>query len=79
VTSTHRWGEKSSPSRHKSEQSCIRRGIVKASRHEFEGGRDLHWKEYWRDLDRVDKDGKAPPCDARLETRGQHDQQKIGQ
>jgi hypothetical protein len=43
---------------------------VKASRHEFEGGRDLHWKEYWRNLDRIDKDGKAPPCDARLESGG---------
>jgi hypothetical protein len=67
VTSTrHRWGGKKSPSRFKSEQRCIRCGMVRASRHEFEGGRELHWKEFWRDLERVDKAGETPPCDARL-------------
>jgi hypothetical protein len=80
MTSTrHRWGEKTPVSRHKSEQQCIRCGTVMARRNEFEGGRELHWKEFWRDLERLDSDGKTPPCDARLEKRGQHDQQQISQ
>jgi hypothetical protein len=69
MTSTrHRWGEKTSVSPHKSETQCSRCGVVRASRHEFEGRRELHWKEYWRDLERVDDgSGATPPCDARLE------------
>jgi hypothetical protein len=70
MTSTrHRWGEKVIvvPFR-KSERECIRCGVVRASRHEFENGRELHWKEFWRDLERVDKAGETPLCDARLLT-----------
>jgi uncharacterized Fe-S cluster-containing radical SAM superfamily enzyme len=67
VTSTrHRWGEKAVVSRHKSETQCRRCEMVRVSRHEFEGV-ELHWKEFWRDLERVDENGETPPCDARLE------------
>jgi len=68
MTSTrHRWGKKVPVSRHKSEKQCARCGTVLVSRHEFEGPRKLHWKEFWRDLERIDVDGRTPPCDARLE------------
>jgi hypothetical protein len=63
----HRWGEKKAISPHKSEQQCERCDVVRASRHEFEGGRELHWKEFWRDLERLDEAGETPPCDARRE------------
>ena len=74
----HKWGD---PARlqHKTERECSRCEIVKVTRHEWERGRDLYWTEFWRDLERVDENGETPPCDARLETRGQHDQQKVSQ
>jgi hypothetical protein len=68
MSTRHRWGEKAVVvPHHKSEQECVRCGMVRASRHEFEGGRELHWKEFWRDLERIDKAGETPPCDARSE------------
>jgi hypothetical protein len=71
VTSTrHRWGDKAIISPHKSEQECKRCGMVRASHHEYEGGRELHWKEFWRDLERVNERGETPPCDAALEKEG---------
>jgi hypothetical protein len=66
MTSTrHRWG---TPGRlqHKFERQCSRCALVKVTRHEWENGRDLYWTEFWRDLDRVDKAGETPVCDARL-------------
>ncbi|MGY3527712.1 hypothetical protein ACVISU_000480 [Bradyrhizobium sp. USDA 4452] len=65
VLSRHRWGEKVRFPL-KTEQSCLRCDIVKVGRHEFEGGRDQYWTEYWRDEERIRCDA-TPPCDARLE------------
>ncbi len=46
----HRWGDKVYfPLANKTERECRSCGIVKVSRHEHEGGRDLHWTEFWRD------------------------------
>ena len=67
MTSTrHRWGEKVRFPPHKSEQQCIRCETVKVTRHESEGGREVHWVEFWRDEERI-KCEATPPCDARLE------------
>jgi hypothetical protein len=41
--------------------------MVKVTRHEHEGGREVYWTEFWRDLDQV-KSGATPLCDARLES-----------
>ena len=69
MSARHRWGEKVRFGNYKSEQQCVRCELVKVSRHENEGSRPLHWKEYWRDGDRMDVgDGVMPPCDARLES-----------
>jgi len=66
MTSTrHRWGDKARLP-HKTERQCDRCEMVETTRHEHEGGRDLYWTEYWRDLELVGR-GKRPPCDARLE------------
>ena len=62
----HRWGEKAHFA-HKTEQQCARCETVKVTRHEWQAGREVYWTEYWCDLDRIDQDGKTPPCDARLE------------
>lgn len=68
MTSTrHKWAAKIEVSPHKSERQCIRCEMVKVSRHESEGGREIHWQEFWRDLDQVDCSDGTPPCDARLE------------
>lgn len=63
----HSWSE---PVRfeHKSERECRRCGLVKVSRHEADGPRDLHWIEWWRDCEKVEL-AATPPCDARLEVR----------
>jgi hypothetical protein len=61
----HRWGDKVHFA-HKSEQQCTRCETVKVTRHESEGGRDVYWTEFWRDLEKIEADG-TPPCDARLE------------
>lgn len=53
---------------HKTEQQCNRCALIKVTRHEYEGGRDLYWTEFWRDMEKVEHDcGKTPPCEARLE------------
>lgn len=62
----HRWGEKVRFGNYKSEQQCIRCELVKVSRHESEGGRAVHWKEYWRHEDLISRDD-LPICDARCE------------
>lgn len=64
--SRHRWGEKvdfwpaqASPA-HKSERECLNGcGVVKTVWHQTEGGRDKHWTEFWRGLDRIE--GTATP------------------
>lgn len=63
--SRHRWADKVVISPNKSERECLNGcGIVKVSRHEFEGGKDIYWTEFWRDLERVDVDGRTPVCEA---------------
>jgi hypothetical protein len=66
VSTRHRWGEKVRFGNYKSEQQCIRCELVKVSRHESEGARDVHWKEYWRDEDLISRD-QMPICDFRCE------------
>lgn len=66
----HRWGEPARfPLAHKTERTCTACGLVKVTRHESEGGRDLHWTEFWRDGVRIvagfDSGGlvpATPPC-----------------
>lgn len=66
-TSTrHRWGERIACGPYKSERECSRCGMVRASMHQNQGARDEHWKEFWRDGERIHHDA-TPPCDARLE------------
>jgi hypothetical protein len=59
----HRWpkdGNVISP--HKTERECQNGcGVVKVTRHEADGPRDVHWVEFWRDLDRIEGEG-TPPC-----------------
>jgi hypothetical protein len=65
TSSRHSWGE---PVRfsHKTERECRRCGMVKVTRHEADGPRDVHWIEWWRDEDQIASD-RTPPCDARCE------------
>lgn len=60
----HRWpkhGTIISPN--KTERECLNGcGTVKVTRHESEGGRDRHWQEYWRGLDRFEGEG-TPVCE----------------
>jgi hypothetical protein len=62
----HRWGE-TVRFHHKTEQPCARCEMVKVGRHEWQAGREIYWTEYWRNLERIDAQGKTPTCDARLE------------
>ena len=57
----HRWGVKAR-FEHKTEQECGRCGIVKVSRNEWQAGRNLYWTEYWRNLERIDTNSRAPRC-----------------
>lgn len=58
----HRWSEKTVICANKSERECQNGcGIVKVTRHEFEGGREVHWQEFWRGLDRIEGEG-TPAC-----------------
>jgi hypothetical protein len=60
--SRHRWGDKVVISPNKTERECLNGcGIVKVTRHEFEGARDRHWPEFWRGLDRIECVG-TPVC-----------------
>ena len=59
MSARHSWGL---PQRftHKTERACLNGcGIVKVTRHEG----DAHWVEFWRDLERIDVDGKTPACE----------------
>ena len=61
--SRHRWGDKVAISPNKTERECLNRcGIVKVTRHESEGGREVHWTEFWRGLDRIQGEG-TPVCE----------------
>ena len=62
----HRWGKPVRFGTYKAERECARCGVVKVSRHEFEGGREVHWQEFWRDEERIHH-AATPPCDARIE------------
>lgn len=58
----HHWADKVVVSANKSERECLICGVVKASRREFEGGRNIYWTEFWRGLDRIECEG-TPPCE----------------
>lgn len=58
----HSWGE---PARfaHKTERECLHGcGVIKVTRHESEGGTDLHWVEFWRDQELISCKG-TPVCE----------------
>lgn len=57
----HRWGDKQAFP-HKSERQCLDCPVVKVVRHEFYGGRDWYWTEFWRDLDQIEGKG-TPTCE----------------
>lgn len=61
----HQWG---APERyeHKTERICLKCGMIKVTRHEAEGPRDLHWQEFWRGLDQIACEG-TPPCEVQAE------------
>jgi hypothetical protein len=58
----HRWGDKVVVNTNKTERDCANCGLVKVTRHETEGGRDLHWTEFWRGLDRIECSA-TPVCE----------------
>jgi hypothetical protein len=65
----HRWSKHPVRFEYKTERACDRGcGLVKVTRHEWQGGREKSWTEYWRDLDRVD-DGKSVPVCEPVEQR----------
>lgn len=57
----HEWGE---PARfhHKTERECRRCGLLKVTRHEADGPRDVHFQEFWRGLEQIRTTG-TPPCE----------------
>lgn len=58
----HQWGDRTVVSINKTERECRNGcGIVKVTRHEHDGRRDLHWIE-WRGLDRIAGDA-TPKCE----------------
>lgn len=61
----HRWGIRIEyPLAHKTERECTNGcGITMVTRHENDGGRDVHWEEFWRGGEQVHGDGR-PICDA---------------
>lgn len=65
VSNRHSWGERV-PFQNKTERECRRCGMVKVTRHEADGPRDLRWVEWWRDCEQIRFDA-TPPCDARNE------------
>lgn len=52
MISRHEWGQ---PERfaHKTERQCLKCGLLKVTRHEAEGPRDVHWTEWWQGLDEI--------------------------
>lgn len=66
----HRWPKQPTIiSPNKSERECLNGcGIVKVTRHEFEGGREVHWVEFYRGLDRVGHRWQGTPvCEPVME------------
>lgn len=61
----HSWSDKVVISPNKSERVCLHCGMVKATRHEVEGGHARHWQEFYRGLDRIECDG-TPVCQPEL-------------
>lgn len=60
----HRWSDRRVVNANKTERDCLNScGIVKVSRHETDGPRDVHWVEFWRGLDRIDEDSVTPVCE----------------
>lgn len=60
----HRWSEPKRFPPHKTERECLNGcGIVKVTRHESEGPRDVHWQEFWRGGDKLPA-GPTPACEA---------------
>lgn len=57
----HRWSERTVISPNKSERQCLRCGMVKASIHQWDGPKELHWPEFYRGLDKIECAG-TPPC-----------------
>lgn len=59
----HKWGDKVQfPLAHKTERTCKNGcGITKVSRHETEGGHDVHWTEFWCGKEQIHCEG-TPPC-----------------
>lgn len=60
-TQRHQWADKV-VFPNKSERECLFCGLVKVSRREFEGGRDVYWTEFWRGHDRIECAG-TPACE----------------
>lgn len=61
----HRWPKDGTViSAHKTERECLNGcGIIKVTRHEAQGSRDVHWVEFWRDMERIEGKG-TPVCEA---------------
>lgn len=60
----HSWPKEGTTFPNKTERECLNGcGIVKVTRHESEGGRDVYWTEFWRGLDRIECEG-TPACEA---------------
>ncbi len=66
----HRWGEKVRFD-HKTEQQCIHCETVKVGRHEWQASGEVHWTEFWRREERIDHDGRTPPCKSPSEQVGE--------
>ena len=63
----HRWGEKTPISPSKTERECLNGcRTIKVTRHEFEGGKEIHWTEFWRDCERIEGEG-TPVCEPVME------------
>ena len=69
AVSRHRWADRVVVSANKTERECLHCGLIKVSRREFEGGRDVYWTEFWRDLEKIECDG-TPACEPVPETTG---------
>ncbi len=60
----HRWGDRRVINANKTERECQNGcGIVRVTRHETDGPRDVHWVEFWRGLDQLGDDGRTPVCE----------------
>jgi hypothetical protein len=60
----HRWPRGTIITPNKTERECLNGcGIVKVTRHETEGAREVHWIEFWRGLDRIEGKG-TPVCES---------------